>query len=262
MQGPIALACQRFRRYCAPAAIVLGVLCAGSALAGDWQIPDVKTLPDDASGTLVRRGQALLLNTSEAIGPEVQDEAKRYAGTNMACESCHLAGGTVKFGLALVATAEPIADKINRCMTTSMSGRPLPNDSPEMTALAAYIKFLKSNVPAGEAASIRDAKTALPKGDAAKGRQILSDICVVCHGSNGLGKREGSIGSRKGYSVPPLWGKESWNDGSPFADPSVLAAFVLNNMPEGVTHDAPALSPEEAANAAAFILTAPRPHKQ
>lgn len=262
MQGLIALACHRFWPLRALLWGAVGVLCAGSAFAGDWHVPDVKTLPDDANGTLIRRGLALLQNTSEYIGSEIADQAMRYAGTNMACESCHLDGGTVKYGLPLVGTAEPIADKINVCMTTSMNGKPLPKDSPEMTALVAYVKFLQASVPASEAVSDRAGKTALPKGDAAKGREILADICVVCHGSNGLGKREGPIGSRKGYVVPPLWGKESWNDGSPFTDPSVLAGFVLNNMPEGVSHESPALSMEEAANAAAFILTAPRPHKQ
>ena len=262
MQGMTTLVGRRAWRLWALAGALASVLCAGPALAGGWQIPDLKTLPDDANGNLVRRGITLFQNTSEYIGSEMPDEAQRYAGTNMACESCHLSGGTVKFGLPLVGTAEPIADKINACMTTSMNGKPLPSASPEMTALVAYIRFLGAAVPAAEAASGRGPDAGMPQGDPAKGRQILADICVVCHGSNGLGKREGSIGSRKGYSVPPLWGKESWNDGSPFTKPSVLASFVHNNMPEGVTYESPALSPEEAANAAAFILTAPRPHKQ
>lgn len=257
-----ALVCHRPWKLWALVGALVSALSAGPAIAGGWQIADVKTLPEDANGKLVRRGIALFQNTSEYIGSEMPDEAQRYAGTNMACESCHLAGGTVKFGLPLVGTAEPIADKINSCMTTSMNGKPLPADGPEMAALVAYIRFLGAGVPAAEAASGRGVDPGLPQGDPTKGRQILGDICVVCHGNNGLGKREGSIGSRKGYSVPPLWGKESWNDGSPFTRPSVLASFVHNNMPEGVTYESPALSPEEAANAAAFILTAPRPHKQ
>ena len=60
---------------------LLGALCTGTALAGDWHIPDVKTLPDDANGSLVRQGFALLQNTFEYIGSEMPDEAKRFAGT-------------------------------------------------------------------------------------------------------------------------------------------------------------------------------------
>src|SRR5918997_5482526 len=94
--------------------------------------------------------------------PQVADPAKRYAGNNLACTNCHLQAGTKKFGLPLfgllgdfpqysarIGADISIQDRLNSCMTRSMNGRALPNDSAEMQALVAYVAFLSTGAPAG-----------------------------------------------------------------------------------------------------------------
>src|SRR5579863_2891104 len=106
--------------------------------------PNINALPNDAYGQQVRLGRALVAKTYAYLGPFVTDPAKRYAGNDLACGDCHLEAGTKNFGLPLVGlyndfpryTARSgedisIEDRINSCMTRSMSGRPLPIDAPE-----------------------------------------------------------------------------------------------------------------------------------
>lgn len=235
---------------------LLAALCGGPALAADWKIPDVKTQPDE-----VRQGFALFDETFAHIGPEMADATKRYSGSNLACSSCHLDAGARPYGLPLPGTAEPIADKVNLCLTNNLNGKALPRDSAEMKALVAYIKFLNASVPAAEAAAGRGQPMTTPAGNPAAGREVVKEICVACHAGDGHGKRQGEVGDRKGYMVPPLWGDDSWGKASLFTKPGILPMFVHDTMPEGTTHEAPQLTAQQAADAAAFILTAPRPGK-
>src|SRR5438445_5586097 len=98
-----------------------------------WTMPEVSALPRDARGQLIRDGRDLMRATYAHIGPNVDNAAKRFAGNNLACTNCHLAGGTKKFGLPLFGiyddfpaysarTGGPISieDRINACMTRSM----------------------------------------------------------------------------------------------------------------------------------------------
>lgn len=257
MRGFIALSCRRS----VLAGGLVAALVGGSAVGAEWKIPDVNKLPDDANGKLVREGFALVDQTFAYLGPEAPDASKHYSGNNMACSTCHLDAGTRQFGLSLPGTAEPIADKINLCLTNNMNGKALPKDSPEMNAMVAYIKFLNASVSPAEAAAARDKPMTTPVGNPAAGKEVVKNICVSCHGADGLGKREGVIGDAKGYLVPPLWGKDSWGANAAFTKPGELAMFVHDNMPEGTTHDSPTLTPQEAADAAAYVLTAPRPGK-
>ena len=43
-----------------------------------------------------------------------------------------------------------LVERLNACMTRSMNGRPLPANSPEMTAIVAYLQFLSTGVPPGK----------------------------------------------------------------------------------------------------------------
>ena len=94
-------------------------------------------------------GRALTVETYAHIGPEVADPAMRYAGNNLACQSCHLDAGTKAFGLPFVGVfgdfpqyrpregvVGSIEDRVNGCMARSMNGRVLPYDGPEMRALS------------------------------------------------------------------------------------------------------------------------------
>ncbi len=120
-----------------------------------WVAADVDALPDDAWGRAVRYGRDLIVETASLIGPEVADPTRRYAGNNLNCQNCHLEAGTKRFGnpfqgvYAVFPTyssrsgqVATIEDRVQGCMTRSMTGRPLPPDGPEMSAIVAYLRFL------------------------------------------------------------------------------------------------------------------------
>ena len=129
-----------------------------------WTVPEIGALPNDAHGRLVRRDRDLITATYALIGPLVANPAKRYAGNNPACASCRLQAATKMFGLPLFGLAGDyprynarsgteitLVERLNACMTRSVNGRPLPANSPEMTAIVAYLQFLWSGVPPGRA---------------------------------------------------------------------------------------------------------------
>ena len=68
----------------------------------------------------------------------------------------------------------------------------------------------------------------------------------MCHGAEGGGT----------LVAPPLWGKQSYNDGAGMHRSENLAAFAHANMPK----TAPDLTPEQALDVAAFVSKQPRPH--
>jgi thiosulfate dehydrogenase len=244
------------------------LICAGLTAAwpgasaraeGGWIIPDITTLPDDEAGRLVRQGKRLIGETYRLIGPEVPSAAKQKTGNNLACRNCHLDDGTRKFGLPLLGQGEGIEDKINFCMTRSMNGRPLDSDSPEMKAITAYLAFISSAMPAVESAKGGGRLLAAAPGSPEDGKRIFAQDCANCHRSNGLGRRNGQRDDAGGYLAPPLWGPDSFSAKSPLAEPAVLASYIYANMPLEAFYDRPLLSPQDAANVAAFILAAPRP---
>jgi thiosulfate dehydrogenase len=240
-----------------------------------WTAPDIDKLPDDTWGKTVRYGRDLISKTSTLIGPDVADPAKRFAGNNLDCQSCHISAGTQEFGLPLVGVyadfpayaarigrIETIGERIQNCMERSMNGKPLPPEGPEMTALVSYLKFLSTGHAVGAAVEGRGSGQ-IPElnraADPAKGKKIYATTCAACHGNDGLGQRNGKAGDAKGYMFPPLWGADSFNDGAGMHRLVTSANFIHSNMPAGTTWNAPVLSPEDAWNVAAYINAQPRP---
>lgn len=242
-----------------------------------WMVPEIGALPDDANSRLVRKGRDLITATYAHIGPLVADPAKRYAGNSLACSNCHLNAGTKMFGLPIFGLFDlyprysarsgaevTIEDRVNQCMTRSMNGRPLPEDSPEMTAIIAYLKFLSSGVAPGRILPGLGSGH-LPELDRAadpeRGRQVYARDCGNCHGEQGAGFRRLYPAGNPGYAIPPLWGADSFNDGAGMNRLITAASFVHSNMPRGIDYLAPRLSVEEAWDVAAYIVSQPRPHK-
>lgn len=242
-----------------------------------WSVPDIGSLPDDDHGRLVRRGRDLITATYAHIGPGAVDPAKRYAGNNLACRNCHLDAGAKKFGNPLwgllgqfpqydaeQGEAISLEQRLNACMTRSMNGRPLPADAPEMRAMVAYIAFLSSGVKPGEVLTGYGAGR-MPELDRAadpqRGQGIFQRTCVACHGADGEGLRRDASVADLGYMVPPLWGPDSFNDGAGMNRLTTIANFVHFNMPNGVSYVMPRLSPEDAWDVAAFVVSQPRPRK-
>jgi thiosulfate dehydrogenase len=242
-----------------------------------WTMPEVSTLPRDARGQLIRDGRDLMLATYAHIGPNVTDPAKRFAGNNLACTNCHLHAGTTKFGLPLFGiyddfpaysarTGGPITieDRINACMTRSMNGRAMPNDAPEMRALVAYVEFLSTGVPPGQQLPGLGAgkmKELTRPADPERGRAVYTNSCAACHNTDGSGILRDRGAPQLGYMMPALWGADSYNDGAGMARLIKFANYVHFNMPHGADYLNPQLTPEQAWNVAAYVLSQPRPHR-
>jgi thiosulfate dehydrogenase len=248
-----------------------------SSSQAPWSIPDVGKLPDNDWGRTVRHGRDLIAQTYALIGPEVSSVTKRFAGNNLACQNCHLEAGTKQFGQPFrgVYAAFPnyrarsgavgtLEDRIQGCMTRSMNGKTLPPEGPEMTALVAYIKFLSDGRPVGAPTPGRGSGRMPELSRAANplhGKIIYAQSCASCHGANGQGQRVGQPGDAKGYTFPPLWGDDSFNDGTGMNRLIAAANFIHNNMPNGTTWQQPVLSNEDAWDVAAYVQSQPRPQK-
>ena len=257
-------------------AFLIAALLSAAAIAEEvWKKPDPHTLPDGASKDEVLYGETLIRRTFSVIGPEVANPAMRYAGNNLACGSCHLDGGRQRLGLSYVGVYDAypanmarenemrtLTQRINGCMERSMNGRALPDESAEMKAMIAYIRFLSADAP--EAVNGRSTpQLALMDraADPAKGAEVFDLYCAACHGADGQGMRSGKAGDERGYLYPPLWGPDSFNDGAGMHRLITSARFIHANMPLGTTFESPLLTEEEAFDVAAYINSQPRPEK-
>lgn len=242
-----------------------------------WTVPRLGELPRNAAGMQVRLGREILTHTNAYVGPGVSDRAKRFAGNNLACTNCHLEAGTKKFGLPLFGLFSSfpqysaragdeitIEDRINSCLTRSMNGRAAPSDAPEMQAIVAYIRFLSSDVKAGEklpglgSGHMPELDRA---ADPARGATIYASRCEACHNVDGSGIARSRTDLSLGYMIPPLWGHDSFNDGAGMARLGTFANFIHFNMPHGADYLDPQLTPEEAWDTAAYVLSHTRPHR-
>lgn len=155
-------------------------------------------------------------------------------------------------------------------MTRSMNGRPLSPDAPEMKAIVAYLKFLSTGVAPGERV-LGYGSGSMPEldrpADPERGKQVYlkscdtCESCVTCHNAHGSGFRHAYPRGNPGYGFPPLWGADSFNNGAGMNRLINAANFIHSNMPAGTDYTAPRLSPEDAWDVAAFIVSQPRPQK-
>lgn len=258
--------------------LVVGMAITEGALAqADWKAPDIDKLPNDKYGQMVRQGKLLMDQTYKYLGPEAKDPARRYAGNNLACVSCHVDSGMRKFGNPWVGTyvgfpqyrgredtVSTIEERINGCMERSMNGRKLPLDGDDMKAMVTYLHFLSTGRAVGDkldGTGVLRIKVLERAADPVLGKQVYTSYCVACHGENGQGVRRGAVGDGEGYQFPPLWGADSYNNGAGMARGMLAAGFVKGNMPSGTTHANTVLTDEQAFDVAAYINSQPRPSK-
>jgi thiosulfate dehydrogenase len=266
----------RFQVILTAGAVLLGCgLSAAETPTVDltrWSPPDIATLGNDPFGKLVTYGHALLTDTANQIGPAAANPAMRYAGNDLNCQNCHLQAGTRPYAVPLVGVwgqfpqyrgregeVTTLENRINGCMERSMNGRALPLESREMKAFAAYVKWLSTGIPDGArltGAGLLGVKEPGRAADLTHGAKVYADVCAACHGEDGLGRRtDGGVG----YQFPPLWGRDSYNNGAGMTRLLTAAAFAKYNMPIGTTFEAPLLSDDDAYDVAAYVNSQQRP---
>lgn len=218
--------------------------------------------PNEAPNSLralAEKGYRIMVDT--------KSYAKDYVGANLNCTNCHFAAGDMaagsQGGISLVGVAAKYPDydpklkqvvdlpvRINSCFVRSMNGKPLPLDSDLMLALVCYLHWISQGQPIYSPIpwlGLKALKTSAPVNPI-NGKTVYETYCALCHKHDGEG----------GKSIPPLWGKESFNTSAGMNDPATLAAFIYWNMPyQDLT---PVLSEKEAQDVADYILQQARPH--
>lgn len=236
-----------------------------------WKAPDINNIPLGNSGDSIRYGRELIMNTAEYLGPQGKI-LKMSNGMN--CQNCHLEAGTKMFGNNYSAVAstypkfrarsgseETIEKRVNDCFERSLNGKALPEESHEMRAIVSYIKWLGTDVTKGETpAGAGLTKLAYLKraADPIKGKILYEEKCSVCHGADGQGVKDAEAHV---WTYPPLWGKNSYNNGAGLFRLSRFASYIKTNMPLGASYENPVLSDEEAWDIAAYVNSMERPAK-
>lgn len=256
---------------------------ASTTMVTAWDLPR-DPLSDSALGSspraeLIRRGFRIFMRTPA--------EAPKYAANGLSCGNCHLNGGQRERALPVVGVAGvfpeynkregrsfSLEDRIVGCFmrsenaTGSAGSSDAPHGGPdttrypgpgtgEVTALAAYIRWLSEGFSPGEKLPWRGQNTIHPDSlipvarlDRNRGKALFNDHCRACHGEDGQGVQ---IGDKK---AGPLWGPDSWNDGAGAARVYTLAGIIRYAMPY---LNPGGLTDEEAQQIAAFIDSMPRP---
>jgi thiosulfate dehydrogenase len=252
--------------------VAIGVLAIGVGLyAASRNSASTSSVPVPAIAT-EEYGRRLVAHTAELLGPDQPDPDRRYISSRLNCGSCHLATGVQPGTLTLLLTDEhfprfsgragamtDIEDRINECMQRSMNGKALPMDSPEMIAIASYLRSLGAQYQATGAGQRQATepppfKTPNRAADLAAGEDVFRTRCSICHGADGQGLLA-AADRRKGYLFPPLWGPDSFNNGAGMHRVLTAARFIKALMPLGE----PTLSDDEAFDVAAFVNSKPRP---
>jgi thiosulfate dehydrogenase len=240
--------------------------------------PDTSKIPHDQFGEMVRYGRELLLNTAYYLGPN--GTVGHYLGNKMTCSNCHVEAGTRPYAFNFFSTHARypqyrgrenevlnLGQRINNCVERPGNGTPLPIGSKEIVAMECYMKWLSAKVPVGGHAK-GDEPMEIENfpdraADVKKGAAIYAAECTSCHGVNGEGKLTADSVS---YLYPPLWGPNSFQNGSSPSRVVKMAEFIKANMPDKkATWQKPYLTDEQAIDVAAFINDGtihPRPQKR
>jgi thiosulfate dehydrogenase len=236
-----------------------------------WHAPDVSTIPQSPEGDQIRYGMELIAKTSSYIGP-LGSVSKKANGMN--CQNCHLKAGTKPFGNNYGSVAslypkfrarsgglESVEKRVNDCLQRSLNGDVIDSLSKEMRAIVAYINWVGKDVPKGEKASgsgLAMMKWMDRAANPVAGKKLYLQKCQVCHGNTGEGQK---LTPTSNYLYPPLWGEHSFTTGAGLYRISNFARYIYANMPDGSSHQNPALKEDQAWDIAAYVLSLPRPKK-
>ena len=237
-----------------------------------WTAADINTIAADSNiKDQLEYGKDLIAHTAKYFGPK---GSINHITNGMNCQNCHLEAGTKAWGnnygavfstypkyRARSGTEEDLYKRINDCFERSLNGKALKNESKEMLAIKSYIEFIGKDVKKGEkpkGSGIYDLAYLNRAIDPINGKTLFVAKCQSCHQANG----EGLLADNKiEYTYPPLWGKNSYNNGAGLYRMSRFAGYIKYNMPQGATYQKPQLTDEEAWDIAAFVNAQPRPTK-
>jgi thiosulfate dehydrogenase len=236
----------------------------------DWYAVDISKLGKGTQSDLIRYGRELIVNTPRYVGKNATDPAMRYAGNDLACQNCHLNAGLQPFAAPFVSTYATfpmmvddqvitLTERINGCMRRSLNGKDFPDESREMEALVAYFRYVGKGTPEGvrlAGMGLRPIASPPQPPDARRGETVYAKLCVTCHKEDGQGER---AKDGIGYAIPPLWGEASFNAGAGMAKTAYAASYIRDNMPFGVTYQAPLLTVQQAWDVAAYMISKPHP---
>ncbi|MBA4058001.1 MAG: cytochrome C, partial [Marivirga sp.] len=189
-----------------------------------WSPPDSTRIPSTPEGDLILYGHELVAHTAAYLGPK----GKVISISNgMNCQNCHLRAGKKPFGnsyagvastypkyRARSGTIETIEKRVNDCIERSLNGKKLDENSTEMKALVAYIKWVGSEVTKGvypKGAGLIDLPVLARAADPLKGALVYNKHCSLCHGEEGQGVRAENTNE---WKYPPLYDENSYNTGA------------------------------------------------
>jgi len=233
-----------------------------------WKAPDINSIPKGVLGDKIRYGRDLIAHTARYFGPKGSIAA---ISNGMNCQNCHLEAGTRIYGNNFASfissypkrsnrsgKMSPPSQRIVECMQRSMSGISPDTNSREVRSMLAYLAWIGQGVKKTDKL-FGTASEKLPfmeiPANPLKGLLVYKEKCENCHGSQGEGKWSDNLNE---YIYPPLWGKNSFNNGAGMYRIINMAGFIKNNMPYGTNYTNPQLSNEEAWNVAAYIESQPR----
>ncbi len=210
-------------------------------------------IPRDELGASIRRGMALITNTTDSL--------PAFAPGNIQCSSCHIDAGRRPDAAPLIGVYArfpkymdrtgaviPIEDRVNYCFTRSLAGAKIPSDSREMQDIVAYLSFISTGVPVGAHVKGEGIPSLPPlTGDSARGAVVFATTCAVCHGADGQGNPP---------AFPALWGPKSYSIGASMAREERAAAFIRRFMPQNKPGT---LTDQQAYDVSAFVNSHPRP---
>ncbi len=212
--------------------------------------------PEDAPENIraqVLRGRDLVLDTRHLL--------PSHAGNTLVCGNCHFNAGRNEGGkndgLSLVGIAArppageaalELTTRIASCFRRNLHAAPPSPDSPEMLALAMYLRWISAGVPLFAPVPWLQVAplTSTTPPDLAAGQRTVRETCGPCHGDHGQGT----------HIAPATFGPDSFTTQSQMLASGILERFIHENMPRGN----PNLKPEVAMAAAAYLRSQPRPH--